>query len=47
MWRLRDELDPAEFIYTGYYDIDCLRSYVQRKGLLDPSNDGRWVKVAG
>ena len=45
LWRLRDELDSGDFLYTGYLDIDCLRKYIREKKVLDPKNDGRWVKV--
>jgi len=45
LYRLRDETNSEDFLYTGYQDIDCLREYIRQKQTLDPKNDGRWVKV--
>jgi 5'-nucleotidase/UDP-sugar diphosphatase len=45
MGRLRDELKPEDILYTGYSDLDVLRNYIKEKRILDPKNDGRWVKI--
>ncbi len=46
MWRLRDALESEDLLYTGYTDLDVLRDYIRDKKVLDPKNDGRWVKVS-
>jgi 2',3'-cyclic-nucleotide 2'-phosphodiesterase (5'-nucleotidase family) len=44
LWRLR-ELPSEKVLYTGYQDREVLSRYIQKKEVLNPSNDGRWVKV--
>jgi 5'-nucleotidase/UDP-sugar diphosphatase len=46
MWRLRDQLKSEDLLYTGYTDLDLLREYIKMKKVLNPKNDGRWVKLS-
>ena len=45
LWQLRDQLKTEDMMYTGYTDIDVLRTYIKDKKVLNPKNDGRWVKI--
>jgi 2',3'-cyclic-nucleotide 2'-phosphodiesterase (5'-nucleotidase family) len=41
--RLRD-VPSEKILYTGLYDRQLLKQYIQRKGVLHPTNDKRWIQ---
>ncbi len=45
MNRLREGLQTEDIMYTGYTDLEILRNYIKHQGVLNPKNDGRWVKI--
>ncbi len=46
MGVLREALQSEDLMYTGFTDLEVLRNYIKHQGVLNPKNDGRWVKVS-